>query len=353
MSIKTSFHGASVLVTGHTGFKGSWLCLLLNALGARVTGIALPPPTTPSLFELLNIESKLERSNIIDVRDEKKMRTCIEKIQPDMVFHMASQPLVLESYRDPVGTFSSNIIGTVNVLDALRSVNKPVAAVMITSDKCYKNLESQTPYSEDSHLGGSDPYTASKACAEIVSHAYRSAFFSSGQIAVATARAGNVLGGGDFGANRLVPDLYRCAVNNTPIRLRYPDAIRPWQYVLDVLWGYIMLAAALKEKKEGVTEAFNFAPLDTKPMPVRAIVEHVTRMWERPIPVEYENPLHPETGVLRIDSSKAASVLGWKSQMSAEDMLSETAKWYKEYLSGKDMNDFTQNQIADFIRGAF
>lgn len=349
MSIKSSLRDASVLVTGHTGFKGSWICLLLEALGARVTGIALPPPTHPSLFKLVGIESRLAASHIVDVRDAAAVRTHIQATEPDIVFHMAAQPLVLKSYHDPIETFASNIMGTVHVLDALRGLKKSASVVIITSDKCYKNLESQTPYTEDSPLGGDDPYTASKACAEIVSGAYRHAFFSSADIALATARAGNVLGGGDFGANRLIPDLYRAAASGTALRIRYPNAVRPWQYVLDVLWGYLILATELKARKPFAVDAFNFAPPNATPVPVSAIVKQMTQIWDIPVPVEYEAPTHPETGVLRIDSSKATETLGWRSKMDTHTMLAETAAWYKEFLSGGDMVRMTHNQVDAYI----
>lgn len=351
MSIMSPYHGASVLVTGHTGFKGSWMCLLLKALGARVTGLALPPPTHPNLFEIADVASQIAASHVVDVRDMAALQRHIENAAPDVVFHMAAQPLVLESYRDPVGTFSTNIMGTVHVLEALKSLKKPAAAVMITSDKCYKNYESETPYDEASPLGGSDPYTASKACAEIVSHAYRSAFFSTGQVRVATARAGNVLGGGDFGEHRLIPDLYRCAVGKTPIRLRYPDAVRPWQYILDVLWGYLLLGAALRSGQRDAEDSFNFAPVGATPVTVRDIVERFCLVWQRNIPLEYEAPKHPETGMLRINARKAEQLLGWRSRMDTDAMLTATAEWYAAYLSGTaNMLHFTETQLQRYVQ---
>jgi CDP-glucose 4,6-dehydratase len=353
MAIDTTYRGASVLVTGHTGFKGSWLCLLLNALGAKVTGVALPPPSEPSLYALLGIEQRLSVSHMLDVRDAEALRALIAKMQPDIVFHMAAQPLVLQAYADPVETFSTNIMGTVHVLDALRALKKPVAAVMVTSDKCYKNQESATPYVESDPLGGSDPYTASKACAEIVSQAYASAFFSAGDVAVATARAGNVLGGGDFGANRLVPDLYRVVSRGMPLKLRYPDAVRPWQYVLDVLWGYLTLGAALAQKKHAVADAYNFAPPDTTPVSVREIVARVSAIWGRAVEVGMEAPLHHETNVLRIDASKAGRILGWESLMDTDAMLTATAQWYERMLDGDaDLWEFTQRQLNDYLARA-
>jgi CDP-glucose 4,6-dehydratase len=348
--IASAFKDKRVFITGHTGFKGSWLCLLLNALGAKTAGYALAP-LEPSFYTLLGVDKVVSESHIRDIRDGEALQKALDAFAPDVVFHLAAQPLVLTALKDPVDTFATNIMGTVQVLEALRVRGKKLSVVIVSSDKCYKNEESAAPYRETDRLGGSDPYTASKACTEIVTAAYREAYFAGSDILVASARAGNVLGGGDFGLNRLVPDLFRAVQGGSPLVLRYPDAIRPWQYILDVLWGYVTLAGSLLLGGEAYADAYNFANPSAAALKVKDIVSHMLLLWEADnTVVKIEKSVYRETHTLVIDPGKAMKTLGWSSKMDGEAMLKETAGWYRLLLK-KDagLANHTRTHIRDYI----
>ena len=293
----------------------------------------------------------MERSTIGDIRDGKKLEEALHSFSPDIVFHLAAQPLVITGIDHPMETFETNIMGTVHALEALRSYNKTVVAVMASSDKCYKNQYTTTAYVETDMLGGNDPYTASKACTEIVIAAYRESYFNDRQVSVASVRAGNVLGGGDFAAHRLLPDLCRAAQNHTPIILRNSRAIRPWQYILDVLWGYLTLAGSMCIGGAGYASEYNFAPPPASPMAVKDIISHVLPLWGlNPNIVQTHNAVHNETQTLLIDASKAEHILGWKCMMDNNAMLDETAGWYQRYLKNDPaLADYTRLQADNYL----
>jgi CDP-glucose 4,6-dehydratase len=341
------WRGRCVLVTGHTGFQGSWLTLWLSRLGAKVIGFALPPSTNPSLFDLA-IRPRHCESVTGDIRDRSLVTSTFAGARPEIVFHLAAQALVGESYRDPVATFEANLMGTVHVLEALRTVDSLRAAVFVTSDKCYENLERETPYDEEARLGGRDPYSNSKACAELAIDCYRRAFYGGSRIA--SARAGNVIGGGDWSADRLIPDLVRAAANGSPIALRNPAAVRPWQHVLEPLSGCLRLAECLT-RAEGLdcAGAWNFGPAETDSLTVSEIVERAQTIWGG-------EPLRPiagtggfkEAGLLRIDSTKALSRLGWRRRLPIDSGLAWTLDWYRRQLDGADAEAITITQIERY-----
>jgi CDP-glucose 4,6-dehydratase len=321
-----------VLLTGHTGFKGSWLALWLQRLGARVHALSLPPATDPSHWSLLGLDVAETTG---DIRDPEVVRRVVAQAQPEIVFHMAAQSLVRTSYRDPLATWSSNVMGTAHVLDACREAPGLRAIVVVTSDKCYENTETAVPFREDDRLGGRDPYSASKAATELVAASYRESFYSNGQRAlVATARAGNVIGGGDWSADRLVPDLVRAVGAGRPLEVRNPQAVRPWQHVLEPLSGYLALGERLLAHEESAASAWNFGPADSDSRTVQAVLEGMHRAWPQ-VRWESSGGDHPhEAGVLRLDSSKAQSGLDWRPVWALDDALARTAKWYEAFLAG-------------------
>lgn len=343
----------TVLVTGHTGFKGSWLTLWLTLLRARVIGYSLPPPTNPSLFESARVHEGIT-SITGDVRDFEKLLSVIREHRPTIVMHLAAQSLVRRSYEDPVGTFSTNVMGTVNVLEACRRSRSVAAVLVVTSDKCYENNEWPWPYRENDRLGGHDPYSSSKACAELVTSAYTRSFFSarsepSTVVNIATARAGNVLGGGDWAEDRLVPDIMRAWMDNRPVRIRNPHALRPWQHVLDPLRGYLMLIERLTTDGDRFAGPWNFAPESGDIRPVSWVVEHVAQSWGDSAGWEADPTPQPhEAGVLRLDATRAGTLLGWSPALSLADTLEWTARWYRDYHSGKDPKELTIRDITRF-----
>ncbi|HQR04005.1 MAG: CDP-glucose 4,6-dehydratase [Proteobacteria bacterium] len=343
------WRGRTVLVTGHTGFKGSWLCLWLLHWGARVTGYALPPAPGPSLFQSLGLAQKMD-SVFGDVRDATALSAVARGKRFDTVFHLAAQPLVRASYDDPVSTFATNVMGTVHLLDAFRDSHHPPAIVVVTSDKCYENREWPWPYRENEALGGHDPYSASKAATEIAAASYRRSF--PGCAALATARAGNVIGGGDWAADRLVPDLVRALQNNTAPVLRNPDAVRPWQHVLDALHGYILLAQALTADTERHATAWNFGPGETDLHPVRWVAERLCAQWGgdlqwKPAP----DATRHEARLLRLDSSLARTRLGWAPRWNTARALETTAQWYRHHHHhAADIADFTLSQLEHYLQ---
>jgi len=345
------WNGKRVLVTGHTGFKGSWLSLWLQRLGAQVVGYSLASPTQPNLFALANVEKGMV-SVFGDVRDLDPFTGILKRYESEIVIHMAAQSLVRCSYENPVETFTTNTMGTVNVLEAIRQVKSVRVALMVTSDKCYENKGRMQGYQEHEPMGGHDPYSSSKGCAELVTSAYRHAFFfgeSSVVPAVATARAGNVVGGGDWAQDRLVPDTMRAFLAGQPVKVRNPNAIRPWQHVLDPLHGYMVLIEHLWENCREYAEAWNFGPDERDTKPVFWVVDHLHELWGKKTKWVLDKGPHPhEAGILRLDSSKARKKLGWLPKLTAEASLWWTVEWYKGYETKKDPRQLTENQIQSF-----
>lgn len=336
-----------VLVTGHNGFKGAWLCLWLQTLGARVFGVSLPaPPTTPSLYELAGVELGMESSVACNVRDGAALGAALARVAPEVVIHLAAQPLVRASFAAAADTFAINALGTAALLDAVRACPEVRAVVVVTSDKCYAPHPDGQPHVEDDPLGGDDPYSASKACAELVTAAYRDSFFSDPDgPRVATARAGNVIGGGDFGAERLLPDVFRAALADEPLLLRHPDAVRPWQHVLSPLSGYLALTQALCESAE-CARAWNFGPDERDALSVREVVERVAELWPQPLDWRADEREHPrENPALRLDSTRAREELGWEPLLSLERGLELTVEWFGAYREGRDVRAVTLGQL--------
>jgi CDP-glucose 4,6-dehydratase len=343
VAVERSFwEGRRVLVTGHTGFKGSWLALWLESMGARVTGFSRSVPSSPSLFELARVGDGVEQVEG-DVADARAIASAVDACDPEVVLHLAAQPIVRRSYREPAETFAANVTGTVNVLDAARAASSVVAVVVVTSDKCYENRGLERGYREDEPLGGADPYSASKACQELVAHAYRRSF----GMPVATGRAGNVIGGGDFAEDRLVPDVLRAALAGEPVSVRNPAATRPWQHVLEPLSGYLALAERVATDPEAAPRAVNFGPRDEDSRPVGWIVERLAELWPdgiEQVPSDEEAP-PPEASVLMLDSSLAASELGWTPAWDLGRGLEAVVEWFVAFRDGADVRQVTLGQI--------
>lgn len=347
--------GKTVLVTGHTGFKGGWLSLWLQEMGSRVVGYALDPPTTPSLFDIARVGDGMS-SIIGDIRDLERLRCVITEYKPDILLHLAAQSLVRSSYADPVETYSTNVMGTVHVLEAARLLSGLRVVLNVTSDKCYENKEWHRGYRENEPIGGHDPYSSSKGCAELVTAAFRSSFFSNGNsraVALASARAGNVIGGGDWSEDRLVPDAVRAFVCSRPLRVRYPDAVRPWQHVLEPLAGYLTLCEKLWHEPGHYAEPWNFGPIEDGAKPVSFLVQVLAEQWGENVVWEPDNGTHPqEAHCLRLDVSKACARLGWQPRWSLDQALAKTVAWYKAWQAGQDMRAFTLGQIDAYRRQA-
>ena len=340
-----------VLVTGHTGFKGAWLSLWLHRLGARVTGFALPPATSPNLFTLAAIDRQID-SQLGDVRDPSAVDAVLALSRAEVVFHLAAQALVRRSYADPVGTYAANVMGTAHVLDAARRASGLRAVVVVTSDKCYENREWWWPYREDEAMGGHDPYSSSKGCAELVTAAWRRSFFLSdgtAPVGLGSARAGNVIGGGDWAEERLVPDCMRAFAAGEPVVIRRPAAVRPWQHVLEPLSGYLTLAERLSSDPRGFGEAWNFGPATDEARPVAWVVDRLSRFWGDGARWERDPRTHPhEAGLLQVDASKARARLGWTPRLSLEEGLRWTVDWYRRVGAGEDAAALTLDQIERF-----
>jgi CDP-glucose 4,6-dehydratase len=337
------WRGKRVFLTGHTGFKGSWLSLWLQSLGAEVAGLSLEPPTTPNLFSIANVATGMASSQIGDIRDYDTVRKAIAGFEPDIVIHMAAQPLVRLSYSEPVATYATNVMGTVHVLEAARAI------VNVTTDKCYENKEWAWGYREDEPMGGHDPYSNSKGCSELVTSAYRHSFFESGGQALASARAGNVIGGGDWAADRLIPDILRAFQDGRPVIIRNPHSIRPWQHVLEPLSGYLLLAEKLYMGGQDWAEGWNFGPRDDDAKPVQWIVERMVAQWGGEATWQLDGGTHPhEAHYLKLDISKASSRLEWQPRWNLEQALERITAWHRAWLSGQDMQRLCLAQIAEF-----
>ena len=348
------FRGAKVLVTGHTGFKGSWLLAILNRLGAEVMGYALEPHTKPSLYETITGD-QLCRSIIGDIRDGRKVQQVILDFKPDYIFHLAAQPIVRTSYDIPAETFEVNGIGTAHVLDGIRMLNKPCVGVMITTDKVYENNETGEAYKETDRLGGHDPYSASKAVAEIIIDSYRKSFFSKYTFpkykkSIASGRAGNVIGGGDWAVDRLIPDIVRGLSENKQISIRNPQAVRPWQHVLEPLSGYLTLASKMTKNPILYADSFNFGPYTEDVLTVQEMTEKALQIWGSGSIVfpELENQPH-EAGLLSLDITKAEKILNWKPTLNAHQALEMSLGWYKKYYNGESIIPLINEQIDRFF----
>jgi CDP-glucose 4,6-dehydratase len=345
----------AVLLTGHTGFKGGWLALWLASLGARVHGYALGPPTQPNIFEIARVADVLVTDTRADLADGAALTAALEQARPELVFHLAAQSLVKEGYRDPLGTMTTNVIGTANLLQAVRVVDSVRAVVVIATDKVYENPGAGHAFGEQEPLGGRDPYSASKAAAEIVVASFRSSFFEDGghPAQIASARAGNVIGGGDWAADRLVPDCLRAFAAGEPVRLRRPDAVRPWQHVLVPLSGYLVLASRLLgEGGERFAGAWNFGPDAGDDASVKEVAQRVATLWGGAARVEHAaEPPWPEAGLLRLDSTRARSELNWAPHWSLQQALEQTVAWHQAWLRGDDMQAVCREQIAAYSEG--
>lgn len=343
--------GKKVFITGHTGFKGSWLSLWLQHLQANIVGFALPPPTPTNLFTEAKVSEKMIDIRG-DVRNYPELSQAILEHQPEIIFHLAAQPLVRESYSHPVQTYATNVMGTVHLLEATRYCNNVRAIVNVTTDKCYENNERHWGYKENEAMGGHDPYSSSKGCSELVTSAYRNSFFNLKQnrVGLASARAGNVIGGGDWAQDRLIPDLISACINHRPLQIRYPNAIRPWQHVLESLSGYLLLAERLYNEPEKYSEAWNFGPAQANEKPVKWITEKTLALLEKYIDWHiFSDDQYHEASYLKLDSSKAQNKLGWTPKWNIYQALNATVFWYKEYYKHADIQSLCIKQISTYI----
>ncbi|GFE58130.1 CDP-glucose 4,6-dehydratase [Geobacter sp. AOG1] len=351
----TFWKGKRVFLTGHTGFKGSWLVLWLNALGAKVTGYALVPPTDPSLFELCRLD-ELVHSLVADIRDGDTLSRAMADADPEIVIHMAAQPLVRDSYKIPVETYATNVMGTVNLLESVRNCNSVKAVVNVTTDKCYENREWVWGYRENEAMGGHDPYSSSKACSELVTAAYRSSYFNPKSyedhgVALATARAGNVIGGGDWATDRLIPDCLRALLMGNKISIRNPHAIRPWQHVLEPLSGYMLLAQKLYEEGPRFATGWNFGPDDNDAKPVEWIVRRMCADWGERASYEIDKGEHPhEAHYLKLDCSKVKAELGWHPRWNLNKAIDSSIEWARAFQQNRDMRDVCFQQIEEYSK---
>jgi len=342
------YKNKKVFLTGHTGFKGSWLALWLESLGAEVLGYSLEPNTTPSMFEGLKISKKIKSvfGNILDIEN---LERTITEFQPDIVFHLAAQPLVRLSYSEPIMTYETNVIGTLNVLESARKCKSVKAFVNITTDKCYENNEINRGYREDEPMGGYDMYSSSKGCVEIMSSSFRRSFLQEeGTYAMATARAGNVIGGGDWALDRLIPDCVKSINNNIPIEIRNPVAVRPWQHVLEPLSGYLLLGEKLLTEGKEYADGFNFGPNEESVLTVAEVSQRAVEAYGKgEVIVGEQSPLH-EAGLLMLNIEKAEKVLGWTPTLKAEEAIKNTIEWYKKFYNNENIEEYTYNQIKEY-----
>ena len=342
------YEGRRVLITGHTGFKGSWLALWLNELGAKVVGLALPPKGTPNHWDLLRLGAPEHRQ---DIRDAEALTRALHDIRPEIVFHLAAQSLVRRSYHSPLETWHTNAIGTANLLEACRHTHGVSAIVVVTSDKCYENLEQGRPYREGDRLGGHDPYSASKAGAELVTASYRDSFFREpGSPLVATARAGNVIGGGDWSEDRLIPDLVRAHAAQAPLEIRSPRSTRPWQHVLESLSGYLLLGEMLLEGRPSVASAWNFGPEPEGNQTVAAVLDRLREHWPDLTWRHAHGPQPHEAGLLSLDISRARTELGWRPVWNLGEALGATARWYRSFYGTGRVS--SREQLGEYVHAA-
>jgi CDP-glucose 4,6-dehydratase len=338
-----------VFITGHTGFKGSWLSLWLKDLGAHVTGYALSPTTEQALYTQASVNHSLVHSTFADICDLETFKKEMQAAEPSIVVHLAAQPLVINSYLDPINTYSTNVMGTVNMFEAVRSTSSVKAVLNITTDKCYENKEHLEGYEETDPMGGYDPYSASKGCSELITASYRKAFFNDSPMAIASARAGNVIGGGDWAKNRIIPDAMRAFANNEKLLVRNPNSIRPWQHVLEPLFGYLILCQQLINNPTTFSGAWNFGPNYEDTQPVSVLADIIVESWGGNAEWGHDNEEHPhEANYLKLDCSKAKNILKWNPVWSLDQALVETVKWYKASCNNEDMRKFTLNQIEKY-----
>lgn len=353
MALNSAFwRGKRVLLTGHTGFKGGWLALWLARMGAEVHGYALAPSTQPSFFDVLDLAGLLASNTIADIRDAALLQSAVLRAQPEVVFHLAAQPLVRRSYLAPAETYDINVMGTVSLLEAVRANPNVRTVVNVTTDKCYENREWDKPYVETEALGGYDPYSSSKACAELITSAYRRSFMAGKGTALASARAGNVIGGGDWSMDRLLPDFLRAIDAGQALRIRYPKAVRPWQHVLEPLSGYLMLAEQAYGNPCKFDEAWNFGPEEKDAKPVEWLVGQLCARIPGAAWQCETAPQPHEAGLLKLDSGKAKSQLGWKPRWTLETALKRTVDWHLAWKRGDDMRAFSLEQIAQYEAAA-
>lgn len=350
MSVDADFwRGKRVFLTGHTGFKGSWVALWLHGMGARVQGFALAPPTHPSLFAEARVGELIGHA-VGDIRDLAKIQQAVREFQPEIVIHMAAQPLVRLSYQEPVLTYATNVLGTAHVLESVRHTPSVRVVVNVTTDKCYENREWVWGYREDEPMGGHDPYSSSKGCAELVASAYRRSYFADGRVALGSVRAGNVIGGGDWADDRLVPDILRAFDAGRPVVIRNPVSTRPWQHVLEPLSGYLTLAQRLWHEGAAFAEAWNFGPEDGDARPVRWIVEALAERWGDGARWELDSQAQPhEAGYLKLDSAKARARLGWHPRWRLARALAEIVDWHRAWRGGADARVLCQQQIETYV----
>lgn len=349
MAVNAAFWaGRRVLLTGHTGFKGGWLALWLQELGAEVYGYALPAPVEPSLWQAARLAERVP-GTLADIRDAQRVAEVVAAFRPEVVLHLAAQPLVRESYRVPADTYATNVMGTVNLLDALGRSDSVRAVLVVTSDKCYENREWLWPYRESDGLGGHDPYSSSKACVELLCASWRESFLRESGVALATARAGNVIGGGDWSVDRLLPDMLRAWQAGQSLTLRFPQAVRPWQHVLEPLHGYLRLAQALVEQGQAVASAWNFGPDNEGLVSVGELVQRLAQYWPGRAPWTVEATGQPhEAGLLALDSSQARARLGWRPLWTLQQAIERTLDWHQAWQAGEDMQTFSRTQIAAY-----
>ncbi len=349
MEVSAALRGRKVFLTGHTGFTGSWLGAWLTSIGCDVTGYSLAPETTPNLYAALGAGADYRRSIIGDIRDFPTLRQALHEAQPDVVMHLAAQPLVRRSYRDPLGTISSNVLGTAHVLEAARGCDSVKAFVCVTTDKVYENVERLAPYGEDDRLGGKDPYSASKACAEIITSAYRETMADLGNgMRIATARGGNIIGGGDWSEDRIIPDFYRAATQGTTLSIRNPDAVRPWQHVVAACHGYVAIAAHLLTSASSQGGSWNIGPLDPTPVTVRQLVQMLASHSRPPEIAFAASPLQ-EASLLTLDVGKARRELGFEPPWSTQQAIARTATWYAAYYGDPAAaRSITMAQLRDY-----
>jgi len=346
------WRGKNVFLTGHTGFKGSWMSLWLQSLDAEITGYSLAPPTQPNLYDLADVKKGMEsiRGDILDL---EHLRRAVREHRPEIVFHLAAQSLVRRSYDDPIGTYATNVLGTAHILDAVRDVPSVRSIVIVTSDKCYENRGDHRAYRESDRLGGADPYSSSKAAAEIVTSAFRKSFFSSAKdeitVGVASARAGNVIGGGDWAEDRLIPDVMRAATDGRNLLIRNPQAVRPWQHVLEPVSGYLTLAEKLWHEPERFSESWNFGPNESETLPVSTLLECLRELWGPGLSWQFDDGAHPhEAHYLGLDCTKSRVQLGWEPRWNLNSALEATVQWYKAYQSHQDVRILAQEQIRSY-----